>query len=203
MDAVNEYEGDWANAKYGDIDVKFIFVSKGEGSTWPKGMLVGDHENHSPSVFDEVCTREEFNQLVSECETNFGASVSYAEYKKLYNSVMGESPLETPLDDNSKPVYTKEMADNGVIPSVGMECLIMYSSSNYKGTITYMGKGVGAYHSKDNDKEYTFAFNSVKFKPIDTRTDKEKAIDDIKSNYPECSDFTIQVVGDAYDKWVK
>ncbi|HHZ94611.1 MAG TPA: hypothetical protein EYN67_03405, partial [Flavobacteriales bacterium] len=76
-----------------------------------------------------TCHREEFNQLVSECETNFGASVSYAEYKKLYNSVMGESPLETPLDDNSKPVYTKEMADNGVIPSVGMECLIMYSSS--------------------------------------------------------------------------
>jgi hypothetical protein len=70
------------------------------------------------------------------------------------------------LTVKTEPVFTQEMADNGVLPSVGMECLILYSSSNYKGTITYIGKGVGVYHSKDNDKEYTFPLDSVSFKAL-------------------------------------
>lgn len=90
---------------------------------------------------------------------------------------------ESPLSPNFeiKPVYTQEMHDNGELPPVGSECLIMYSSSNYKGTITYMGDGVGCYHSKDNNKEYTFSFNAVKFKPLDTRTDQDKLRDAISS----------------------
>ena len=68
MGAVNEFKGEWKNAEYADIEVKFIFESSGEGSTWPKGKLVGDASNNSPHIFSEVCTREEFNGLVSQLE---------------------------------------------------------------------------------------------------------------------------------------
>ena len=110
------------------------------------------------------------------------------------------------LSKNFVKLFTQEMSDNGELPSVGMECLIMYTSSNYKGTITYMGDGVGVYRSKDNNKEYTFALVSVKFRALDTRTDKEKAIDDIMKNNPafiraDESDIRT-VLNAAYDKWV-
>ena len=86
-----------------------------------------------------------------------------------------------------QPIFTKAMQEAGELPSVGMECLIMYSSSNYKGTITYMGDGVGVYRSKDNNKEYTFALVSVKFRSLDTRTDKEKAFDEYWETVPTWS----------------
>lgn len=70
------------------------------------------------------------------------------------------------------PTFTQSQADAGELPTIGAECLIMYCSSNYRGVITYMGNGVGCYHSKDNDREYTFALNSVTFKPIQTAEDK-------------------------------
>ena len=85
-------------------------------------------------------------------------------------------------------IYTKEMCDTGELPSVGMECMIWFSSSSYKGTITYMGNGVGCYRSKDNDKEYSFSIVSVKFKAIDTRTDEEKVIDDIVDSIDDIED---------------
>jgi hypothetical protein len=77
-------------------------------------------------------------------------------------------------------IYTQEMDNNGVLPSVGMQCLILFSSSNYSGAITYMGDGVGCFKEL-NGKEYTFALNSVIFKPL---TPPIKLIDG------ECYQFT-------------
>ena len=42
-----------------------------------------------------------------------------------------------------------------------------------------MGKDVGVFYSKDDNREYTFSLDAVSFKPIDRRTGEEKAIDDI------------------------
>jgi hypothetical protein len=96
--------------------------------------------------------------------------------------------------DNMK-VYTQEMADNGVSPSVGMECLILFSSSHYSGTITYIGDGIGCFKELSG-KEHTFAFHSVTFRPLTpNKTDKEKAIDDldriITDAYQDASDSYI------------
>ena len=82
-----------------------------------------------------------------------------------------------------KPVYTQEMADSGVLPSVGMKCiaesngvvggsyLVTVSQINDKGQFACIDEN-GDYliHYPDEDK-------SESFKPIDTRTSKEKAID--------------------------
>ena len=57
------------------------------------------------------------------------------------------------------------MATHGIKPLVGMKCLILFSSSNYSGAITYMGDGVGCFKEL-NGKEYTFALNGVTFKPL-------------------------------------
>ena len=151
LDAVIEYEGDWSNAKYGDVDVKFIFASKGEGSTWPKGALGGDSENHSPNAFYEVCNHDEFNTLVDELASNMGRSdKSYAEYKNTFNSVDKVGCFDGSYggevkynaiefhDEEAKPVvvfaaqdltistakhvYTQAMCDAGEFPGVGMEC---------------------------------------------------------------------------------
>ena len=53
---------------------------------------------------------------------------------------------------------------------------------------------------KDNGAYIIQDFSGCK--PVNLRTDKEKAMDAILLLYPEVSDFTKQVLGDAYDIWV-
>jgi len=88
------------------------------------------------------------------------------------SNIIERLPILIECETKDKPVFTQAMADVGEFPMVGSECLIMYVSSNYRGVITYMGDGVGCYYSKDNDREYTFALNSVTFKSIKTDEDK-------------------------------
>ena len=111
-------------------------------------------------------------------------------------------PARTLHEPKDKPIYTQAMADAGVSPIVGMECLIFYPTNNHKGTITYMGKGVGAFHSEDADIEYTFSLDVVSFKPIDTRTDKEKAIDEFMDEHLKGGIAFKHLISLAYDKWV-
>ena len=76
-----------------------------------------------------ICTTEEFLATVAECKTNFGkCEQSYGEYKSEWEYVQ-EFKLK------SKAVFTQEMADNGVLPSVGMEC----QTSTGVVTIAYKG----------------------------------------------------------------
>tara|TARA_R110000772_G_scaffold257439_2_gene374274 strand:- start:1125 stop:1685 length:561 start_codon:yes stop_codon:yes gene_type:complete len=124
-------------------------VNKFEGN-WPDDTTVIEC-----SCFDFVCTKGPFNDLVSQMETNFGkCEQGYSDYKFDYH--LSPEPTLT---------YTQAMADNGEFPSVGMECLVLYPSSNYAGAITYMGDGCGCF-KEVNGKEYSFAINSVTFKPL-------------------------------------
>lgn len=76
-----------------------------------------------------------------------------------------------------KPVYTQAMKDAGELPSVGMRCHIEYVNQNsLNSTITYITKEVGCYLAS-NGKEFTFATESVWFRPIDTRTPEQKQVD--------------------------
>jgi len=80
-----------------------------------------------------------------------------------------------------KDVYTQEMKDKGELPSVGMECLILNKCSavpNYnKAVIKYIGDLV--IYAYVEDGERCDSMINLTFKPIDTRTDTEKAIKDI------------------------
>ena len=94
-----------------------------------------------------------------------------------------------------RAVYTQEMADNGVLPSVGMDCLIynaeLMKPEYEKATIDFIGYHVIVY-SSESCTERTCNLELVEFKPIDTRTDKEKAIEDLSKLVGDCeSDYGI------------
>lgn len=115
-----------------------------------------------------------------------------------------ETPEEKePLKPISKPlVYTQEMSDNGVMPSVGMKCiaeskgigggsdLVTVSQINDKGQFACIDdNGDYLIHYPNEDK-------SDSFKPIDQRTDTEKAIDSLnKFNLCMCKDWQEDVIG--------
>jgi len=143
---------DYIDALKGDVKTTMDAVNEHKG-VWPFPF-----DNHMTQLTDngayEVAI-DDFNQLVSECETNFGASVSYAEYKKgveftigkdyefsddeiiwesgVLNNYSGDEyqsksgnktewyPYMREAKPQAKPVYTKEMARFGALPSVGME----------------------------------------------------------------------------------
>lgn len=85
-----------------------------------------------------------------------------------------------PSDD--KPVFTQAMADAGVIPPVGSEFLhdkkvvTCLSISDYDGGVVTF-----AYKDREGQKEDISCCwnNDAWVKPIDNRTPKQKAIDDI------------------------
>lgn len=100
---------------------------------------------------------------------------------EVYNHISKEwigpiRPLKVITDElipRPNPVYTQEMADNGELPSVGM-------AVGFKGSIDCC---VIAIHNNqlwiDKGEIGTQIINIDQVQPIDQRTDKEKAIDDI------------------------
>jgi len=111
----------------------------------------------------------------------------------------------------AQPVFTQSMADAGELPQVGMECgyidiqkeitvLIKYLSSwviVFEQISEGYGKNVEISKPVDNDLKKLL-------KPIDTRTDKQKAIDDLmKESVLFCNRDTMKICFQiAYDKWV-
>ena len=101
------------------------------------------------------------------------------EWDKTYTTYYGRMSRETLIyiatveefnnfkGDNVE-VYTQEMADNGVLPSVGMECLVLNHSSaapNYnKATIKYMGDLVVYAYCKEGER--CDSKHKLKFKPL-------------------------------------
>jgi len=104
-----------------------------------------------------------------------------------------------------KLVYTKAMQDDGELPSVGMQihhtirglCIIEYIYDSC-GETHYMYRSI-------EDKVYNSTMESRWITPIDTRTDKEKAIDELLKEHREEFPFDSAyiVASMAYDKWVK
>ncbi len=85
-------------------------------------------------------------------------------------------PLEsTASPESAKPIFTQAMSDAGEWPPVGAECIVM--PDGYKAVITYIGNGVGCFICLDDGNECGFTHRDTSFKPLDTRTEKEKAVD--------------------------
>ena len=82
----------------------------------------------------------------------------------------------------SKLIYTKEMADSGIFPIAGMECLVRESewSDFYQCKVAFTDENVIFIKYKDVEtnvevyKHFGLEVN-IEFKPVDTRTDEEKA----------------------------
>ena len=136
-----------------------------------------------------VCTNAEFNAHVKQLT---GCPVKLKQWQ--------DSKM-------NKLVYTKTMQDAGELPSVGMECnfvtsffTLRKSNSETCKIIAYHGEKVWLDFGKS---ESVINLSVIEFSPIDTRTDKEKAID---AELVSCTGYTDDIrnaLSNAYDKWVK
>ena len=92
------------------------------------------------------------------------------------------TPKPQPKESNMKPVFTQEMSDNGELPQVGMVVMVKNKCDAHpklkRAAIKYMGDLV-VYNYMDCPERCDKNINLV-FRPIDTRTDKQKAIDKAK-----------------------
>ena len=151
-------------------------------------------------AFDDerlVSTVAEFNELVEEMKTNFGNCL-YSDYVG-YN-LEDKTPLEKEALNSivNKPlVYTQGMADNGVELKIGMKAFLR----GFQREILLGPDSDGDYITMNGEGSYDFD-SANQFKPIDTRTKKEKAIDEIESELSKIAYSTRSALELAYDEWV-
>ena len=191
LDAVNEFKGEWPYSR--NIN-RMIYCHTSYGRDFDLGDLssycTDDWSGLNKLNWREFCTIEEFNEQVKECSNNFGL------------------PSVT-----AKPIYTQEMCDNGELPSVGMECLIKKSHQSD----TEFNEGFIIGFSKDREwlvfsdyldnlEQHNINNGIYRFKPIDNRTPKEKAVADLMDEQASLIGniaYMKKSFGIAYDKWVK
>ena len=175
IDAVKELKGELNGAAgvcYPEDSYLFYAL---DGSHY-----IFDECKDTDGVYQYVCTRKEFLATVAECETNFGkCNISFSEH----------CTNET-IRITKPPIFTQEMADNGVWPSVGMECLINFPDIDnawYKYTIDFMGKHTFIASCEDVSERFGHV-DDVYFKPLTPpKTDDEKFMDALVE-YNLCTD---------------
>lgn len=79
MDAVNYFKGSWP---YAWCD--FMCVTSANNDSYASPTFKGAERGYLNGYHTLVCTRKEFNAIVTNYETNFGTSLPYDEYKKGY-----------------------------------------------------------------------------------------------------------------------
>jgi hypothetical protein len=185
MDAVNEFEGVFTLEDQDNDDKMILEVIK-EDSMDVVGELRCGYEGYSKEYRVMVCNESQFNDLVSQLETNFGESLSYKEYVSI--QAVGASMVGKP----SQPVFTQAMADNGELPVVGSKCdfetAFFTAATLNKGTCEILAYHGGKVWINIIDFDYVINLNVIDFKPIDTKTDKEKAADEFIKDMTD-SDF--------------
>ena len=90
------------------------------------------------------------------------------------------------LHEQSQPIFTQAMADAGELPSVGVECMILFDQDSEPKweKITWYGVFNGSPAFSFNGKNcWPERGGEFHLKPVDQRTDKEKAIDYMKYAY--------------------
>lgn len=151
INAVNEFKGVWP---YSDSLVMYYF-----SGTNGYGYYSKESDYNGVTAF----TSEKFNQCVDEMATNHGRHPhTYAEHKAAQEHLYGK------IKPVAVPTFTQEMADDGVLPSVGMECLASRDNGvnwfnfrvDYVGGVYIIGQWF------DKDREASFAISVLIFKPL-------------------------------------
>lgn len=100
--------------------------------------------------------------------------------------------LLSELTLKAQPVFTQDMADNGELPLVGSKCdfetTFFTAATSNKGTCEILAYHGGKVWINTIDFDCVINLNVIDFKPIDTRTDKEKAADEFIKDMTD-SDF--------------
>tara|TARA_R110001632_G_scaffold70626_1_gene164463 strand:- start:1970 stop:2683 length:714 start_codon:yes stop_codon:yes gene_type:complete len=158
MNAVSKLKGDLGNVSTPTSTDKYLY--------WCNESYFECLSFSDDISWELICSCEEFLATVAECETNFGKCIRYAEYKAEYER---KEQLTIMLDelhklaDEPTPAYTQEMADNGVLPSVGMEFICGDEMANDERTVEFKGvkvKVIGV-SAMGKDKVITFCHESL------------------------------------------
>ena len=206
-DAVNEFKGEWESGR------ALIYKVKATGDLNFSNFIQFDNQDSC----GYACNKDEFEARVFYMTLNFGES----SLKRL--RIWQEGIKRQPESDEQhtdklnerpkpvQPVFTQAMADNGELPQVGMECLIKL---HHQGD-TQFNKGYINGYSQDGEwliftdflgnlKQHNINNGIYRFKPIDTRSNKEKAIDDIRLScgFNKINAMESELLSKAYDKWV-
>jgi len=107
----------------------------------------------------------------------------------------------------AKPLYTTKMQEAGEMPSVGMECLgklVRLGENKGEGTVEFepvlillqCKTNCAVQSIKDKGLYYC-----SEFKPIDTRTGKQKDIDEALASWGSSSISMKDLLNDCYDNW--
>ena len=136
----------------------------------------------------------DFNDLVSQLETNFGL-VTTGHLRLWQRELKSQEArdINERFKELEQPVFTQAMSDNGELPEKGVKCQ-GYVLAETKTQGQPCNKWIEGYFIKkaqapnggmcflfESAGGHSYILNAEShIKPIDTRTDKEKAVDDIR-----------------------
>ena len=180
-DVVNEFKGEWSYSQQDD-DEQLALYQFEYSHVFPGdevGQIHKGHTGFNEDKYIKICTIAEFKALVMDMQLGLDVnSISYLE--SIHYEISNKTPLEPAV---KKPlVYTQAMADNGELPSVGMKCLINFPDVDnawYEYIIDFIGNYTLIASCKGDVERFSH-INDVHLKPIDTRTTKEKALDELR-----------------------
>jgi hypothetical protein len=170
-------------------------------------LVAMNRKNHTQEELDENCTAAAAYAAAADAYAADAAAAEYwinryfertgedkqdyiNEIERINNmkTVMGASMVGKP----SQPVFTQAMADNGELPVVGSKCdfetAFFTAATLNKGTCEILAYHGGKVWINIIDFDYVINLNVIDFKPIDTKTDKEKAADEFIKDMTD-SDF--------------
>ena len=175
-DVVNEFKGEWSYSQQDD-DEQLALYQFEYSHVFPGdevGQIHKGHTGFNEDKYIKICTIAEFKALVMDMQLGLDVnSISYLE--SIHYEISNKTPLEPAV---KKPlVYTQAMADNGVLPSVGMEYLdernqLCKCLTNYDGFVI----GEMLEHARFHNYPVISQAMLDLIKPIDTHTAIEKAI---------------------------
>ena len=181
-----DLKGDLSNAEKHDSGGKFLVVCIKDGIAIKKGEYqITSHTTNNTEYWENVCAIPEFTDY---CEK------MAAEEKRMdiigqngndglhYGvSVMDDAlnAIDAFKSEKSKPIFTQAMADAGELPPVGSLFIDIEYNENKQvlALAHHLGKVVYAADYDDVSQVDYFHADQDECKPIDMRTEREKAID--------------------------
>ena len=113
-------------------------------------------------------------------EAVYTSEYTKKQWQECRNKLFGEAKMEVKAED--KPVYTQAMCDNDRQPLAGMAAMVSVSGGEpFECEVRYVGDDHFVF-ADTCPAEHWYHSMHIKFTPIDTRTEEEKLIDELKGH---------------------
>ena len=105
----------------------------------------------------------------------------------------------------SKKVYTAAMCEAGTPPIVGMMVLCSFEDGKWEKVLIDFISEILVVVTDQHSAQYSFPIKEAQFKPVDNRTNEEKAADDFIENrqYTATGDELVRAIFLAGTTWSK